>query len=119
MPAHRPPLAVATDPTGRQIVVADRVVVLFGPFEPTDLGARNLAIVSLTQMGFGVGQTAQLFGLRPGTVSEMRTAFHRDGAAGVVKVSGRRAKLDEDTMTQIRALKAQGWTQTQLAAKYQ
>ena len=119
MPVRRPPLSVLTDRNGRQVVVADRAVVLFGPFEAADLGARNLAIVSLTQMGFGVGQTAELFGLRPGTVSELRTAFHRDGAAGVVKVSGRRAKLDEATMTEIRALKAQGWTQTRLAAKYQ
>ena len=119
MPAQRPPLTVQTDARGRQIVVADRAVVLFGPFEATDLGARNLAIVSLTQMGFGVGQTAEVFGLRPGTVSELRTAFHREGAAGVVKVSGRRAKLDEATMTQVRALKAHGWSQAQIAAKYQ
>jgi transcriptional regulator with XRE-family HTH domain len=119
MPAQRPPLSVQADARGRQIVVADRAVVLFGPFEATDLGARNLAIVSLTQMGFGVGQTAEAFGLRPGTVSELRTAFHREGAAGVVKVSGRRAKLDQATLTEIRALRAQGWSQAQIAAKYQ
>ena len=119
MPDRRPPLTVLSDAAGRQIVVADRAVVLFGPFEATDLGARNLAIVSLTQMGFGVAQAARLFGLRPGTVSELRTAFHRDGAAGVVKVSGRRATLDEATMTQVRALQAQGWTQARIAAKYQ
>jgi transcriptional regulator with XRE-family HTH domain len=118
MPAKRAVLAVQTDSHGRQLVVADRAVVLFGPFQATDLGARNLAIISLTEIGFGVGETAAAFGLRPGTVSELRTAFHRDGAAGVVTVSGRRAKLDEDTMTEARALKAQGWTQAQLAAKY-
>lgn len=82
MPGRRPPLTVCTDGAGRQLVLADRGVVLFGPFERTDLGGRNLAIVALTQMGFGVGQVAAAFGLRPGTVSALRTAFAREGRPG-------------------------------------
>lgn len=88
MPERRPQLAVHTDGEGAQLVVADRGVVLFGPFGRADLGARNLAIVSLTQMGFAVNDVAAAFGLRPGTVSGLRTAFRRDGSAAVVKVSG-------------------------------
>ena len=118
MPERRPPLQVLTDTAGRQVVVADRGVVLFGPFAPTDLGARNLAIVALTQMTFGVGQVAAAFGLRPGTVSELRTAFHREGAAGVVKVSGRPGPLDAAAAAEIRALRATGWSQARIAAKF-
>jgi len=118
MPGRRPPLTVHTDPAGRQLVLADRAVVLFGPFEPTDLGGRNLAIVALTQMGFGVGQVAAAFGLRPGTVSALRTAFHREGAAGVVKVSGRPGPLDPAAAAEIRTLRAQGWSQARIAAQY-
>jgi transposase len=118
MPARRPPLSVHTDDRGRQLVVADRAVVLFGPFEPTDLGARNLAMVSLTQMGFGVGQVAAAFELRPGTLSGLRTAFRRDGSAGVVKRSGRPARLDEAAVARARTLRQQGWTQQQVAAEF-
>jgi len=118
MPGRRPPLTVRTDAAGRLVVVADRAVVLFGPFERTDLGGRNLAIVALTQMGFGVGQVAAAFGLRPGPVSELRTAFHRQGAAGVVKVSGRPGPLDAAAAGEIRALRGQGWSQARIAAKF-
>lgn len=118
MPERRPPLQVHTDAAGRLVVVADRGVVLFGPFAPADLGGRNLAIVALTQMGFGVGQVAAAFGLRPGTVSGLRTAFHREGAAGVVKVSGRPGPLDATTAAEIRALQGQGWSQARIAARF-
>ena len=118
MPAQRPQLSVLADSAGRQIVVGDRAVVLFGPFERTDTGARNLAIVSLTQMGFGVSQVASVFGLRPGTVSGLRTAFTRNGSAGVVKVSGRPATLDAASVATARTLLAQGWTQAQVGDKY-
>jgi transposase len=119
MPTQRPELAVHTDGDGRQLVVGDRAVVLFGPFGRDDLGMRNLAIVSLTQMGFEVHAVAAAFGLRPGTVSGLRTAFRRAGSAGVVKVSGRPARLDEDTVAQARALiEEEGWTQQQLGEKF-
>jgi hypothetical protein len=118
MPEQRPQLAVHADGEGRQVVVADRGVVLSGPFGQADLGARNLAIVSLTQMGFGVGQVAAAFGLRPGTVSGLRTAFRRGGPAAVVRVSGRPATLDEDTVAQVRTLIAAGWTQQQAGEKF-
>jgi transposase len=118
MPERRPRLAVHADGEGRQVVVAGRGVVLSGPFGRADLGARNLAIVSLTQMGFGTGQVAAAFGLRPGTVSGLRTAFRRGGSAAVVKVSGRPATLDEDTVARVRALIAAGWTQQQAGEKF-
>jgi transposase len=118
MPERRPQLAVHSDGEGAQLVVAGRGVVLFGPFGRADLGARNLAIVSLTQMGFAVNDVAAAFGLRPGTVSGLRTAFRRGGSAAVVKVSGRPATLDADTVERARALIAAGWTQQQVGEKF-
>ena len=118
MPTQRPQLAVQTDRQGRVLVVGDRAVLLFGPFEPDDLGARNLAIVSLTQMGFSVNQVATAFELRPGTVSGLRTAFRRNGSAGVVKVSGRPATLDADAVARIRRLLEQGRSRQQVADEY-
>ena len=112
MPRQRPQLSVAKDERGRLVVLAGRAVVLFGPFEPADLGARNLAIVALTQMGFGVGEVAQAFELQLGRVSGLRTAFRRHGSAGVVKKSGRPGPLDADAAARARWLiEAQGWTQ--------
>src|SRR5260221_10126123 len=97
MPERRPQLAVHTDGEGAQLVVADRGVVLFGPFGRADLGARNLAIVSLTQMGFAVNDVAAAFGLRPGTVSGLRTAFRRGGSAAGVKGARRPPPLGAGT----------------------
>jgi hypothetical protein len=115
MPQRRPELVVHTDGQGRRVVFAGPVA-LFGPFERTDLGARNLAIVALTQMKFPVHQVAAAFELMPGTVSELRTAFRRDGSAGVVKKSGRPAKLDEAALARARELIASGKSQNQAAA---
>src|SRR5450755_1576969 len=118
MPRQRPQLSVAKDERGRLVVLAGRAVVLFGPFEPADLGARNLAIVALTQMGFGVGEVAQAFELQLGRVSGLRTAFRRHGSAGVVKKSGRPGPLDADAAARARWLiEAQGWTQQQVAVE--
>ena len=115
MPQRGPGLVVHTDGQGRMVVCAGPVV-LFGPFERADLGARNLAIVALTQMKFAVNQVAAAFALMPGTVSELRTAFRRDGSAGVVKTSGRPTKLDEATLARARTLIESGTSQNKAAA---
>src|SRR6266540_3078991 len=93
MPERRPVL-VAHRRDG-QVLVSAGGVGLVGPYRAEDTGARNLGMVMLTQMGFGVGQVAEAFGLRPGTVSHLRTAFGRGGSAALVKTSGRPAALSE------------------------
>jgi len=119
MPERGPQLSVAKDGRGRLVVLAGRAVVLFGPFEPADLGARNLAIVALTQMGFGVGEVARAFGLQLGRVSMLRTAFRRHGSAGVVRKSGRPGPLDADAAARARRLiEQEDWTQKQVAAEF-
>src|SRR6266511_3975726 len=99
-----------------QVLVSAGGVGLVGPYRAEDTGARNLGMVMLTQMGFGVGQVAEAFGLRPGTVSHLRTAFGRGGSAALVKTSGRPAALTEQVVAEVRRWLAAGASQQQAAA---
>src|SRR5439155_9287767 len=113
MPESRPVLVVH-ERDGRLAVTADGVV-LVGPCRVDDVGARNLGMVMLTQMGFGVGRVAEAFGLKPGTVSHVRTAFTRGGSAAVVRVSGHPEVLTGQVVAQVRQWLAAGLTQQQAA----
>src|SRR6266545_4685255 len=115
MPERRPVL-VAHQWEG-QVLVSAGGVGLVGPYRAEDTGARNLGMVMLTQMGFGVGQVAEAFGLRPGTVSHLRTAFGRGGSAALVKTSGRPAALSEQVVAEVRRWLAAGASQQQAAER--
>src|SRR6266540_2876816 len=115
MPERRPVL-VAHRRDG-QVLVSAGGVGLVGPYRAEDTGARNLGMVMLTQMGFGVGQVAEAFGLRPGTVSHLRTAFGRGGSAALVKTSGRPAALTEQVVAEVRRWLAAGASQQQAAER--
>src|SRR6266542_3574115 len=115
MPERRPVL-VAHQRDG-QVLVSAGGVGLVGPYRAEDTGARNLGMVMLTQMGFGVGQVAEAFGLRPGTVSHLRTAFGRGGSAALVKTSGRPAALTGQVVAEVRRWLAAGASQQQAAER--
>src|SRR6266545_4784722 len=115
MPERRPVL-VAHQWEG-QVLVSAGGVGLVGPYRAEDTGARNLGMVMLTQMGFGVGQVAEAFGLRPGTVSHLRTAFGRGGSAALVKTSGRPAALSEQVVAEVRRWLDAGASQQQAAER--
>jgi transposase len=119
MPERRPELMVCRRDDGQMVVVGAGRAVLFGPYDRDDLGMRNIGMVTLTQVGFPVHEVAEAFGLRPGTLSGVRTAFRRGGAAQVVTKSGRPATLTEEKVTEALALSESGsWTQQQLALRY-
>ena len=86
MPTPRPPLSVHNKDGG--CVVLAGPVVVFGPYEPGDLGMRNMGVVTLTQLGFAVGEVAAAFGIQPGYGSTLRKRFREHGSAGLVRVSG-------------------------------
>jgi hypothetical protein len=98
-----------------QLVVTTDGVALVGPYRADDAGARNLGMVMLTQMGFGVGQVAEAFELKPGTVSHLRTAFGRGGSAALVRASGRPAALTEQVVAEVRRWLDAGASQRQAA----
>lgn len=116
MPTPRPPLSVH-DKDGGCVVLAGPVVV-FGPYEPGDLGMRNLGVVSLTQLGFAVGAVAAAFGIQPGYASTLRKRFREHGSAGLVAVSGRKAVLTPEVVATARGLLEQGCSQGQVAARF-
>jgi hypothetical protein len=113
MPMQRPVL-VAQQRDGQVLVTAGGVA-LVGPYRADDAGARNLGMIMLTQMGFGVGQVAEAFELKPGTVSHLRTAFGRGGSAALVKTSGRPAALTGQVVAEVRQWLAAGVSQQQAA----
>lgn len=119
MPERRPELVVCGRGDGQRVVLGAGRAVLFGPYHRDDLGMRNIGMVTLTQVGFPVKEVAAAFGLQPGTLTGLRTAFRRGGAAKVVATSGRPATLTEDTVAEAAALSQTGtWTQQRLADRY-
>lgn len=116
MPTPRPPLSVH-DSDGGCVVLAGPVVV-FGPYEPGDLGMRNLGVVTLTQLGFAVGAVAAAFGIGPGYASTLRKRFREHGSAGLVAVSGRKAVLTPEVVATARGLLDGGWSQGQVADRF-
>ncbi|HWR48383.1 MAG TPA: transposase [Pseudonocardiaceae bacterium] len=117
MPSPRPPLSVHNNNDGGCVVLAGPVVV-FGPYEPGDLGMRNLGVVTLTQLGFAVGAVAAAFGIQPGYASTLRTRFREHGSAGLVAVSGRKAVLTVEVVATARGLLEQGWSRGRVADRF-
>ncbi|MCA1682044.1 MAG: hypothetical protein LC700_02700 [Actinobacteria bacterium] len=116
MPTPRPPLRVHHS-DGGCVVLAGSVVV-FGPYEPADLGMRNLGVVTLTQLGFAVGAVAAALGIQPGYASTLRKRFREQGSAGLVRVSGRTAVLTPEVVAAARGLLEAGWSRGQVADRF-
>src|SRR6266540_3554506 len=68
-----------------QVLVSAGGVGLVGPYRAEDTGARNLGMVMLTQMGFGVGQVAEAYGLGR---ARSRICVRRSAVAGRRRWSG-------------------------------
>ena len=75
------------------------VVISFGHramhrYDETDIGMRNLALVSLCEAGLISGlEAAELFGLSAGYVSALRVRIRRQGSVALVPPMGRPPKL--------------------------
>ena len=116
MPTPRPPLSVHNKDGG--CVVLAGPVVVFGPYEPGDLGMRNMGVVTLTQLGFAVGEVAAAFGIQPGYGSTLRKRFREHGSAGLVRVSGRKAVLTPEVIATARRLLDEGRSRAQVADRF-
>jgi Transposase DDE domain len=82
-----------------------------------DTGMRNLAVVTLTQLGFTGVRVAQLVGLTPEYVSQLRGNARRHGSAGLVRRRGRPGKLSSEQVRQARAWKAAGVSDAEIARR--
>ena len=81
-----------------RIDIDDQTVIMVGSrmlfrFAATDVGMRNLAVVTLTGMRFPVQRVAALVGLTPGYVSTLKGRARDHGSAGLVREMGRPTKL--------------------------
>src|SRR5487761_1827488 len=64
-------------------------------YAEADAGMRNIAVVTLRQLGYGGQAVAELMGLSENYVATLRNRALRQGTAGVVRQPGARRKLGE------------------------
>jgi cell division protein FtsB len=100
---------------GRTVLMAGSVVL--AAYDSEDVGMRNLALVSLTDMGFPVHAVARLVGLTPEYGSELRGQVRREGSARLVRGRGRPPKLTEAQVRQARGWKAAGVLDSEIARR--
>ena len=91
--------------------------LVLAAFDNDDVGMRNLALISLTDMGFPVRVVARLVGLTPEYGSELRGQVRREGSARLVRGRGRPSKLTPVQLRQARAWKAAGVLDAEIARR--
>jgi hypothetical protein len=91
--------------------------VVLAAYDSDDVGMRNLALVSLTDMGFPVHAVARLVGLTPEYGSELHGQVRREGSARLVRGRGRPPKLTEAQVRQARAWKTAGVLDAEIARR--
>lgn len=90
---------------GRCVITAGRAVLF--SYDVADLAMRNLAIVTLRQLGFTGRRVAQVLGLAEEYVSRLYRAALRDGAVAVV--SGQQRRGSPGTVTPAQWEQARAW----------
>lgn len=91
--------------------------VALAAYGDDDTGLRNMAVVTLTRLGFTGRRVAQVVGLTPEYVSELRGQERREGSAGLVRGRGRPAKLSEAQVRQARVWKTDGLRDAEIARR--
>jgi len=97
----------------RRSVVDDRVLITVGAsvlfsYECGDAGLRNLAAVTLPEMGFTGRRVAQVLELSEEYVSMLRARARREGSAGLMRRRGRPSALKARDLDRARAWRAAG-----------
>ena len=83
---------------GETVVLAGRWVLF--RFAVADSGMRRLAMVALTEAGHSVKSVAQVFGVHPNYLSNLRKTAREQGSNGLVRAVGRPAKLNPAQLAQ-------------------
>lgn len=91
--------------------------VVLAAYDNEDVGLRNLALISLTEMGFPVHAVSRLVGLTPEYGSELRGQVRREGSARLVRGPGRPPKLTDAQVRQARGWKAAGVREAEIARR--
>ena len=96
------------------VVVGSRAVA---GYDNRDTGMRNIAVVTLTELGFSGRRVAEVVGLTPEYVSMLRGRARREGSAGLVRVRGRRPKLSAVQVRRARVWRAEGLSDAEIARR--
>jgi transposase len=111
------------EPTDLRCTVHDgHTVVMVGSqavagYDNRDTGMRNIAVVTLTELGFSGRRVAEVVGLTPEYVSMLRGRARREGSAGLVRVRGRRPKLSAVQVRRARAWRVEGLSDAEIARR--
>src|SRR5664280_1361772 len=92
-----------------QVFVAVGATVLFS-YAADDAGLRNLAAVTLPEMGFTGRRVAQVLGITEEYVSMLRARTRREGSAGLMRRRGRPSALRAGGLSRARSWRAAGQT---------
>jgi hypothetical protein len=111
------------DPRDLHSVTADGTTWIFaGPlalfsYPEGDAGMRNLAVVTLRQLGYSGQSVAGLMGVSENYVATLRNRALREGTAGVVRQRGARRKLGEAAWGRARGWRAAGASDAEIARR--
>ncbi|MHB1801507.1 MAG: putative transposase, partial [Actinomycetes bacterium] len=99
-----------------QVLIAVGSTVLFS-YAAHDSGMRNVAAVTLTELGFTGRRVAQVLGITEVYVSRLRTRARTEGSAGLLPTRGRPSALRPAELKRARARRAAGQTDTAIAER--
>ena len=113
MPEPRDLHRVTTD--GTTWILAGPVALF--SYAEADAGMRNIAVVTLRQLGYGGQAVAELMGLSENYVATLRNRALRQGTAGVVRQPGARRKLTGQAWARARAWRESGISDAEIARR--
>jgi hypothetical protein len=111
------------EPRDLHRVTADGTTwILAGPaalfsYPQADAGMRNVAVVTLRQLGYPGQAVAGLMGLSECCVATLRSRAAREGTAGVVRQPGARRKLTGSSWARARSWRAAGVADAEIARR--
>ncbi|MDQ3222208.1 MAG: hypothetical protein M3Q75_01845, partial [Gemmatimonadota bacterium] len=113
MPDSRDLRLVEVD--GQVLVLVGQVVI--AGWDVGDAAMRNLAVVTLRNLGFTGQRVAQVLGLSEEYVSILRGRARREGSAGVVPRRGRPPALGARELGRARRLREQGHSDVEVGRR--
>jgi hypothetical protein len=99
-----------------QVLLTVGATVLFS-YAADDAGLRNLAAVTLPEMGFTARRVAQVVGLTEVYVSMLRARAKVEGSAALTRPRGRPSALGTGQVRQARSWRAAGHTDAEIGAR--
>ena len=99
-----------------EVLIAVGSTVLFR-YAAHDGGLRNVAAVTLTELGFTGRRVAQVLGITEVYVSRLRTRARTEGSAGLLPPRGRPSALRPADLRRARAWRAAGQPDTMIAER--